>query len=303
MPNNTIRTPDERFQNLSDFPFAPNYLDSQGMRIHYVSEGVGEETVLCLHGEPSWSYLYRKMIPTFAKKYRTVAFDFIGFGRSDKYADKKAYSYELHYKTLQNVVEQLDLQQITIVVQDWGGLIGLPYSMANPDRISRLVIMNTMLPSARATSRLKTIPRALPFFIWQFFTKIHPNLPISGILNMATTTKLSKEVKAAYDAPFHNKAAKAGAAIWPSLVPIFADNPAAQRMQEARAQLKQWNKPALVLFSDKDPIMRGKDKYFRHVIPTAKAQPYELIRNAGHFLQEDKGEEIAEKIVDFMGKT
>jgi len=244
MSHNIIRTPDERFQNLPDFPFRPQYLESQRVRIHYISEGTGSETVLCLHGEPSWSYLYRKMIPTFAN--------------------------------------------------------GLPYAMANPDRISRLVIMNTMLPSARSTSRLKTIPRALPFFIWQFFSKIHPNLPISGIINMATTTKLSKEVLAAYDAPFHNKASKAGAAVWPSLVPIFADNPAAKRMQEARSQLKEWNKPTLVLFSDKDPIMRGKEQYFRNVIPTAKAQPHELIRNAGHFLQEDKGEEIAKRIVEFM---
>ena len=294
-----LRTPEERFADLPDFDFEPKYVELDGLRIHYVEHGTGSP-ILCLHGEPSWSFLYRKMLPILGQQHRAIAFDFAGFGRSDKPAKKSDYSYELHYNTLKKFVEKLDLKDITLVVQDWGGLIGLPYATDHPQRISRLVIMNTMLPSGRQKSALKLVFRAFPFFAWQLFSRLHPSLPIGKIIDMGTVQQLPDAVKAAYNAPFPDRTYKAGAAVWPSLVPVTANKSGAPYMQRTRKLLKEWQKPALVLFSDKDPITGSHAGYFRRTIPTAAQQPDLTIRNAGHFLQEDKGEEIAGHILRFF---
>ncbi len=309
-----IRTPEERFANLPDFPFEPNYLTIEGRRIHYVEQATAgeggeqdqeQEVVLCLHGEPSWSYLYRKMLPILARPqgHRAIAFDFVGFGRSDKLRRKKSYSYEMHFNTLVEFVEQLDLRNITLVVQDWGGLIGLPFAAEYPERVKRLVIMNTMLPAGSKKPLWQLIPRAFPFFVWQTLSKLHPSLPIGRILQVGTASRLGKDVLAAYDAPFPDRSYKAGAAIWPSLVPIQAKAEAALYTRPAREKLKQWTKPCLVLFSDKDPITGSFAGFFRNLIPSAKTEPSVTIKDAGHFLQEDKGEEIAKHIIEFIDRT
>ena len=291
-----IRTPDGRFDNLPDFPFAPHYVEVNGLRLHYLDEGEGE-VVLCLHGEPSWSYLYRKMIPPLAAKHRVVAPDLVGFGRSDKYTDPAAYSFQMHRDVLVGFIETLDLRGITAVVQDWGGLLGLTIATQRPERFSRLVIMNTGLPTGM-------FPMPESFMQWRAAAERFGNkLPVGRIIQNGTVTQLPKEVVKAYEAPFPDASYKAGAAVFPLLIPLKPEDPGAAEMSRAQRQLTRWTKPALVLFSDGDPITRGGDALFRRAIPGAKEQPEITIEGAGHFLQEDKGEEIAGHILDFMGRT
>ncbi len=292
----TIRTPEDRFTNLADFPFPPHYIEVGGMRIHYIDEGKSEEVILCLHGEPTWSYLYRKMIPIFVKgRYRVVVPDFIGFGRSDKFTTLEEYTFTMFKNMLIEFIKVLDLNQITVVVQDWGGLIGLNVVGEIPDQFARLVIMNTGLPSGRSANDA--------FLSWREFVKNTPDLPIGQIIQMATVTEVTPEFLAAYEAPFPDSSYKAGARAWPLLVPIHPEDPVAAEMSQARENLKKWKKPALVMFSDKDPITRGGDKFFRNLIPSAQNQPEIIIKGAGHFLQEDKGEEIAQHILKFISRT
>jgi haloalkane dehalogenase len=292
-----IRTPDERFSKLPDFPFAPHYIEINGLRIHYVDEGKGE-TILCLHGEPSWSFLYRKMISSMSRQHRVIAMDLIGFGRSDKFTEREAYTFQMHLDTLMSFIKAMSLEQITVVVQDWGGLIGLAAVAHMPKRFARLVIMNTGLPTG------KTKPSDA-FLAWRNFVQSNPDLPIgqSILRGVAHPEKITKEVIAAYEAPFPDVSYKAGAAMWPLLVPISPEDPAAGEMRHAREVLSRWHKPALVMFSDKDPITGGGDKFFRSLIPTAKEQPEIVIKDAGHFLQEEKGEEISQHILDFVRRT
>ncbi len=291
-----IRTPDENFDNLPDYPYKPNYLMVDEARVHYIDEGSGN-VILCLHGEPTYSFLYRKMFKPFldANK-RVVSFDFIGFGKSDKYTLLEEYTYDMHYNTLDNVVRKLGLKDITLVVQDWGGLIGLPFAANNPDLISNLVIMNTGLPSGRS-------PPNEAFLQWREFVENNPDLPIGMVIEMglANRNKVSAEVINAYNAPFPSEDYKVGARAWPLLVPIAPEDSVAGIMVKAREKLKEWNKPALVMFSDKDPITRGADNFFRKLIPTASKNPEIVIKDAGHFLQEEKGEEIANHILKFIG--
>jgi len=291
-----IRTPEERFRNLPDFPYPPWYVEVGGARMHYVEAGTGSEVVLCLHGEPTWSYLYRKMIPILSRKYRVLAPDFIGFGRSEKYTRPEDYTYAMHRDSLKGFIEALDLRNITMVVQDWGGLVGLRVAGMMADRMSRLVIMNTGLPSGE-----DNIPEA--FMKWREFVASTPDLPIGMIMQGATVSELPPEVVAAYEAPFPGPEYKAGAKAWPLMVPVSPEDEAAPEMKAARQDLSKWDKPALVMFSDGDPITKGVDLFFRELIPTAKQQPEITIKAAGHFLQEDKGEEIAENIVEFMQRT
>jgi haloalkane dehalogenase len=293
-----LRTPDERFADLPDFPFVPHYVEINGARVHYVDEGAGDP-ILCLHGEPSWSYLYRKMIPPLAAKHRVLAMDFIGFGRSDKYSEIEDYSAQMHFDTFVSFIKALDLQKITLVCQDWGGLIGLPVAAELDSRFARLVIMNTGLPTGIE-------PVTEGFMQWRAFAeRLGRQIPVSRIIagTMMHPEAFTPEIHAAYEAPFPDESYKAGVAAFPPLVPIKPEDAAVPMMQRAREKLKNWHKPALVMFSDGDPVTRGGDKFFRRLIPGTNNQPEITITDAGHFLQEEKGAEIAAHILAFIERS
>jgi haloalkane dehalogenase len=293
---NILRTPEERFANLPDYPFAPNYLEIGTARMHYLDESAkdAKETVLMLHGEPSWSFLYRKMIPIVAGAgCRVVAPDLFGFGKSDKFADAEDYSYAMHVESIKTLIERLELRNITLVCQDWGGLIGLRVAAENEERFARILAANTGLPTGD-----EEMPKA--FKLWLAFSQKMPVLPIGRIIKMGCKTSLSKDVTAAYEAPFPDKSYKAGARIFPALVPTSPDDPASEANRAAWEVLKKWEKPFLTAFSDGDPITRGAERKFQQLVPGARNQPHTIIKDAGHFLQEDKGEELANIAVDFI---
>jgi haloalkane dehalogenase len=294
----SYRTPDARFDDLPDFPYDPNYVTvGDDLRMHYVDEGSGAP-VLCLHGAPTWAYLYRHLIPPLTEAHRVVVPDFIGFGRSDKLTDVDDYSFALHYEALRDVVEALDLTDVTLVVQDWGGLLGLAYAAREPERIARLVILNTFLPTGEEE-------KSTAFLAWRRFVENTPDLPVGAIVRrgLANPEALSKAEEAAYDAPFPTPESKAGAVAWPLLVPMEPDDPVADAMRETRARLAEWSKPALVLFAPDDPILGGAQAFFRSLLPTAENQPEVTIDGAGHFLQEEQGPEIARHTLDFIDRT
>ena len=289
-----LRTADDRFANLSDFDFEPHYLEIDGLRQHYVTEGPRDaEPILLLHGEPSWSYLYRHMIPPLvAAGFRIVAPDLIGFGRSDKPRSRNAYSYEGHVSWMRQFVETLDLRNITLVCQDWGSLIGLRVAVENDDRFARIVLANGGLPTGD-----QEMPNA--FRIWRAFAKWSPWFPIGRIIQSGTVNDLPADVIKAYDAPFPSARYKAGARAFPELVPSTPDDPAAPANRRAWAALTKWDKPFLTAFSNRDPITRGADQEFVARVPGASNQSHTTIRNGGHFLQEDKGPELAQTVIDF----
>ena len=291
-----LRTPEERFQNLPGYNFPPHYIEIGGARVHYIDEGTGEP-VLLLHGEPSWCYLYRKMIPPLVNAgYRTIAIDFIGFGRSDKFAEKEEYTYQMCVDTLWTFIQHLELHGITLFGQDWGGLIGLRVVAEHPELFSRVIAANTGLPTGEGR-----VTEA--FLTWQRFSQTSPTFDIGRLIQGATVTEVPADVIAAYDAPFPDDTYKAGARIWPSLVPTSPDQPGAEENRKAWQVLRHWEKPFLTAFSDSDPVTRGGERIFQTAVPGAKNQSHVTITGAGHFLQEDKGEELATVIIDFISRT
>jgi haloalkane dehalogenase len=289
-----LRTPDSRFANLPGYPFQPHYTEVDGLRIHYVDEGPSSAPpILCLHGEPSWSYLYRKMIPVFAAAgFRAIAPDLVGFGRSDKPARREDYTYQRHVDWMKGLLAAIDLREATLVCQDWGGLIGLRLVAEEPDRFVAVAAANTFLPAGDE-------PASEAFLAWQKFSQETPEFPVGGIVAMGSATEIPPAVVAAYDAPFPEERFKAGARQFPLLVPIRADDPASAANRRAWERLCEWRKPFLTAFSDSDPITRGADVILRERIPGTAGQPHTTIVGAGHFLQEDKGEELARVIVEW----
>ncbi|HUH05236.1 MAG TPA: haloalkane dehalogenase [Kofleriaceae bacterium] len=293
-----VRTPDERFANLPGYDFAPHYCDVGGLRMHYLDEGPRDGTpVLLLHGEPSWSFLYRHMIPVItAAGFRAIAPDLIGFGRSDKPTAREAYTYQAHVAWMEAFIEQLGAGELTLVCQDWGGLIGLRLVAFHPTWFARVVAANTFLPTGR-----EPVPDA--FRAWRQFSQTTPSFDVGRIVNGATTTDLTPEVIAGYDAPFPDDSYKAGARAFPVLVPIEPNDPEGVINQQAWAELMKLDKPCLTAFSDKDPITRGADRLIQAAIPGARNQPHTTICGGGHFLQEDRGAELARVVCDFIAAT
>ncbi len=299
-----LRTPDERFVGLRDYPFEPHYAeipDGEGgrLRMHYVDEGPRDSApVLLMHGEPSWSYLYRHMIPPLvAAGHRVVAPDLVGFGRSDKPAEQGDYSYTRHVEwTASLLFDHLDLVGVTMFCQDWGGLIGLRLVAAQPDRFERVVAANTGLPTGHGAP-------SEAFTAWQRYSQSAPTLEIGALIDAATTTPLDPDVIAAYDAPFPDDSHKAGARIFPSLVPTSPDDPGAAENRAAWEVLARFDRPFLTAFSDSDPITRGGEAPFLARIPGTRGQPHRTIEGAGHFLQEDRGPELANLVDEFMAHT
>jgi haloalkane dehalogenase len=290
----TFRTPDERFENLPGYTFEPRYLEQDGLRMHYVEEGVGDP-VLLLHGEPSWAFLYRKLIPPLAQVARVVAPDYFGFGRSDKPTRIEDYSYDFHYGSIERLADELDLRESTVVVQDWGGPVGLRLAVERPERVARLVILNTGIGAGRAPSE-----EWLRFR--EFMRRVGTDLVPGQLVRISCVNELPDDVVEAYNAPFPTPESKAGVLAFPELVPTELGHPSAPKMLEVRAGLECWEKPALVLFSDSDPIFPpAAAERMASRIPGAG--PAEIVSGAGHFLQEEKGEEIAERIVRFLRES
>lgn len=293
-----LRTPDECFADLPDFPFAPHYVEVDGLRVHHLDEGPADApVVLLLHGEPSWSYLYRWMIPVLVDAgLRAVAIDLIGFGRSDKPAAREDYTYQAHVDWTWAAIEAIGLTEITLVCQDWGGLIGLRLVGEHPERFARVVAANTTLPTGDQHP-------GEAFLAWQRFSQETKEFPVGTIINGGCVSDLTPEVIAAYDAPFPDDTYKAGARQFPTLVPTSPDDPAAAPNRAAWAGLRRFDRPFLCAFSDADPITRGADAPLRKLIPGAAEQAHVTIAGGGHFLQEDKGRELAGVVVDFVNRA
>ncbi len=299
-----LRTPDDRFANLPGYDFAPHYVDvadGEGgtLRVHYVDEGPRDApVVLLMHGEPSWCFLYHKMIPVITGAgFRAIAPDLVGFGRSDKPANRNDYTYARHVDWMREALfDHLDLRGVTLVGQDWGGLIGLRLVGEHPDRFARVVAANTFLPTGDNNP-------GEAFLAWQKFSQEVPEFPVGRIINGGCVTDLDEAVIAAYDAPFPDESYKEGARQFPLLVPTRSDDPASEANRTAWKTLEQFDRPFLCAFSDSDPITGGADRVLLARIPGTKGQPHTTIVGGGHFLQEDKGEELAEVVVEFMKST
>ena len=290
-----LRTDEARFRDLPDYPFTPNYLDvAPNLRMHYVDEGRSDASpVLMLHGEPSWSFLYRHMIPMVANAgHRVLAPDLIGFGKSDKPADADDYSYDRHMEWLTTWLDTLDLRNITLVCQNWGSLLGLRLAAEHADRFSRIIVGNGMLPTGE--SRVPTV-----FTLWKTFAAHSPWFPVARIVQLGTERTLSKAEMAAYEAPFPSAEFKAGARAFPRLVPLSPDDPVSAANQATWKALEKWRKPFITCFSSGDPITRGGDRYMQRRIPGAHGQPHITLRG-GHFLQEDSPEAFARIIIDAL---
>jgi haloalkane dehalogenase len=289
-----FRTPDERFANLPGYDSAPNYVDIDGLRLHYLDEGPRDgKPIVCFHGEPTWAFLYRKMIGPFVEAgHRVIVPDYAGFGRSDKPTDRRWYSYDRHVDLVTRLLGGLDLHDATAVVQDWGGPIGLRWAAENADQVGALAIFNTGLFTGRVSKG---------FMAWRDFAERNPDLPVGFVIQGATTTDLSPEIVAAYDAPFPTAESKAGAAQFPLLVPTAEDAVGATEMRAVTDALSRWEKPVLVAFSDQDPVFPypRAGEAFVDLIPTVTEQV--RIEGASHFLQEDRGEQLAAEVLKQLG--
>jgi haloalkane dehalogenase len=285
------RTPDERFEGLPGYPFAPHYVEQDGLRMHYVDEGAGDP-ILLLHGEPTWSFLYRKLITPLAGATRCVAPDYFGFGRSDKPTDRGWYSYDAHYASIERLVRELDLWKVTVVVQDWGGPIGFRLCVAEPDRVARLVVLNTGI-GARA-------PNEEWLRFQAFMRRVGTDIVAGRLVRLSLVQPAPDEVIAGYDAPFPVPEARVGIAMFPELVATSSEHPSAPAMLDVRERLRSFDRPALVLFSDSDPIFgRGAAELMASLLPNAELDP--PLEGAGHFLQEDRGEQVAARIAAWLG--
>jgi haloalkane dehalogenase len=299
-----LRTPDSQFLSLADYPFEPHYLDitdrqaDVGIRVHYVDEGdAAAQTVLMLHGEPSWSYLYRKMVGPFVDAgYRVVAPDLPGFGKSDKPSARTDYTYARHVAWMQDWLRAMDLDDIVLICQDWGGLIGLRLVAAEPHRFARVVTSNTMLPTGDHDP-------GEAFRKWQSFSQEVPEFPTGKIVNGGTVTELPAEVLAAYDAPFPDESYKEGARQFPLLVPTKPDNPESQANRDAWKALMSFNKPWLCAFGDSDPITGAAAPIIQKLIPGCQGQPHTTLQGGGHFIQEDCGEALARVVLNWLNLT
>jgi haloalkane dehalogenase len=288
-----FRTPDERFDALPGYDFEPHYTDIDGLRLHYVDEGPRDAApIVCFHGEPTWAYLYRKMLPPLVEAgHRVICPDYAGFGRSDKPTDRRWYTYDRHVELVSRLLDGLEVDGATAVVQDWGGPIGLRWAVEHDDRVASLAILNTGIFTGRVSKG---------FLAWREFAEKNPDLPVGFVINGATTTDLAPEVVAAYEAPFPNAESKAGAAQFPLLVPTEDDAPGAEEMRAVADALSRWEKPALVAFSDNDPVFPHPKSGEVFVERIPGAGPQITIEGAAHFLQEDRGERIAEELNTFL---
>ncbi len=288
------RVEESHFKNLYEYPFLSHYIDIEGLRVHYLDEGPEDsKPVLLLHGVPTWSYLYRHIIPVLSTSgFRVIVPDLIGFGKSDKPAHIKWHSLQAHVSWISKLISLLDLREITLFGQDWGSMIGLRVAVEQPDRFAGIIISNGGLPTG-----LEKPP--LSFRIWKFFVMYSPWFPIDQIVNFGSLTKLSTEEKRAYRAPFPGSKFKAGPRTLPGKVPVTRENPDAELNRQAWISLGNWKKPFLTVFGDADPITRGLDLKFAEMIPGAIGQNH-LVLHAGHFIQEDLGPELAEIIVKFI---
>ena len=299
-----LRTPDESFQNIPDWPYEPVYTDVTAhdgttLRIHHVDTGPDDatETVLCMHGEPTWSFLYRKMIPVLAGAgHRVVAPDLVGFGRSDKPTELSDYTYERHVDWMSQWLVKNNLRNITLVCQDWGSLIGLRLATAFPQRFSRIVLANGGLPTGDP-------PPNEAFVKWREFSQTVPVFTTAKIIEGGCVSKpLAPEVLAAYDAPYPAEEYKAGARIFPTLVPAGLDDPSSRPNRDAWEVLRAWTKPFVTMFSDSDPVTKNGEWAFRRAIPGCEGMPHTTIVGGGHFLQEDRGVEFATAINSFIAR-
>jgi haloalkane dehalogenase len=297
-----VRTPEDRFLNLPDFPLEPHYADvkdpsgGEPLRVAYLDEGSRTgSVVLLLHGEPSWSYLYRFMVPPLvAAGHRVIAPDLVGFGRSDKPSQRGEYTYARHVEWMRELLfDHLDLHDVTFFGQDWGSLVGLRLVGEHPDRFARVAIGNGGLPTGEERP-------SSAFLSWQEYSQNTPDFHVGGIVSGGCATRLSPDVIAAYDAPFPDDTYKEGARQFPLLVPTSPTDPAHDANVAAWKTLASFTKPFLCCFSDSDPITRGADKKFIEVVPGAKGQAHVTIEGAGHFLQEEKGPELAATLNAFI---
>ena len=303
-----LRTPDDRFAGLPGYDFAPHYAhvgsaSGEALRLHYLDEspaagtpGAGS-TIVLMHGEPSWSFLYRKMIPVLtAAGHRCIAPDLIGFGRSDKPTELDDYTFARHVEWVRELLfDHLRLDGVVLFGQDWGGMIGLRLVGEHPDRFARVAIGNSALPTGD-----DRVPDALA--MWQEFARTVPSLPVGNVIKMGCTSELPDDVVAAYEAPFPDDSYKAGARAFPSLIPTTPDNAASDANRAAGAELGRFDRPFLCCFSDSDPITAGADAKLLDVVPGTAGQPHTTIAGAGHFLQEDRGEDLAGVLVDWLAE-